>query len=126
MPAVAQELPPACAPGGAAVTGRVEVSAADAKTYQVRPFAVAAGTTTVHITYDWGSNGPPETPLTATTVDLGVWDEDGYRSAEGFRGWGGSRHKDVTIAADEATRNFEASPVSAGTWWLEFGMGAVA
>jgi hypothetical protein len=125
VPAIAQDAPPACAPGGPPVTGSVELEPADAKDYQVRPFAVADGTTTLHVTYDWGSNSP-ETPLTATVVDLGLWDEDGYRSADGFRGWGGSRHPEVTIAADQATRNFEAAPVDAGTWWLEFGIGAVA
>lgn len=127
LPATAQDARPICRPGGEAVTGRVELSPEDARTYQVRPFTVAGRTTTVHVTYDWGSTSPAgENPLTATTVDLGIWDEGGYRSAEGFRGWGGSRHKDVTISADEATRSFKASPVNPGTWWLEFGMGAVS
>jgi hypothetical protein len=127
LPAQALAAPPTCAPGQAPITGNVDVTTDDAKTYQVRPFQVAAGTTTIKITYDWGNTGPGGgTPLTATTVDLGVWDEDGYRSAQGFRGWGGSRHKTVKIAADSATRTFKPGAVEPGTWWLEFGIAAVA
>ena len=86
-PATALPTPPTCAPGQSAVTGNVNVTSDDVKTYQVRPFQVAAGTTTVKVEYDWGNAGPGGgTPLTATTIDLGVWDEDGYRSADGFRG----------------------------------------
>jgi hypothetical protein len=127
VPASAAPPPPNCAPGQPAVTGHVDVTTDDAKTYQVRPFQVGPGTTTVRVEYDWGNTGPGGgTPLTATTIDLGVWDEDGYRAADGFRGWGGSRHKTVKIAADSATRSFKPGPVKPGTWWLEFGVAAVA
>ncbi len=123
----AADDPLACTPGGDPVGGRVEISPADTGTYQLRPFEVAAGTTRVEVSYDWGSASLlGDTPLTATTVDLGVWDADGYRSADGFRGWAGSRHRQVSIAVDEATRTMKAGPIEAGTWWVEFGIAAVA
>ncbi len=125
--AAAQTPPPPCVPGGDPVTGRVELAPGDAKTYQLRPFAVAPGTTRVEVRYDWGNASPlGDTPLTATTVDLGLWDADGYRSADGFRGWAGSRHREVFVARDGATRTMYPGVVEPGTWWVEFGIAAVA
>ncbi len=124
LPAQAQEAPPACVPGGEPVSGRVDFAPAQAKTYDLVPFAVAPGTTRIEIVYDWGGASFLEgSQFTSTTVDLGLWDQHGYRDPDGFRGWGGSRHREVFVQADQATRNFEPRPVEPGTWWLEFGIG---
>ncbi len=58
--------------------------------------------------------------------DLGLWDENGYRSASGFRGWSGSRHKSVILEACRATRCYRAGPINAGVWYAELGLAAVA
>ncbi len=121
----AQTAPPAC--GATPITGDASLSPADAKTYQLVPFEVPTSTTRIDVAYDWADNSPLGSgPTTGTTVDLGVWDADGYRSADGFRGWSGSRHKQVHIAVDTAERNYRPGTIEAGTWWLEFGIGAVA
>ena len=88
----------------------------------------------VSVAYTWADNsGPPETPLTQTVLDLGLWDADGYRSATGFRGWSGSRqgriHADqapVEVTARTASRGYTAGPIEAGTWHVELGIAAVA
>ena len=62
------------------------VGTADAKTYRMLPFNVAPGTGRIELSYGWTDKaGPPSTPLTSTTLDLGLWDQHGYRSAAGFR-----------------------------------------
>ena len=81
-----------CAPGEPVIEMIGEVTSADAKTYEILPFFVAAGTGRIEVAYGWSDNGAlPSTPLTATTLDLGVWDHHGYRNPDGFRGWPGSR-----------------------------------
>jgi hypothetical protein len=99
-------------PGGDTVelTGGVEES--EEKSYAVLPVDVRAGTTRVEVGYRWADRQPfGGTPITQTVLDLGVYDADGYRAANGFRGWSGSRqgklHNDQTpvfIQADSADR----------------------
>ncbi len=98
----------------------------DEKTYRVVPFEVAPGVGALEIVYTW-------TPIHDTVLDLGVWDEHGYRGAEGFRGWSGNRHgvahvghDPVRIGPGEATRCYRPGPIGAGTWHIEIGAGSVA
>jgi hypothetical protein len=108
---------------------------ADAKTYRLFPFTVGAPTGRVEVSYRWAENSgnPPGNPLTATTLDLGLWDEDGYRQAEGFRGWGGSRQGRIDrdqapsfVQEDSADRGYVAGRVNPGVWTAELGIAAVA
>jgi len=131
---------PVCAPRGPAVTYTGAITSSDAKTYSEHPFAVASGTTRVEVTYDWadqpllpGLPPPPSTPLTQTVLDLGLWDQHGYRDHNGFRGWSGSREgrtstgqEPVFVQADIAQRGYRPDPIEPGVWWAELGVGAVA
>jgi hypothetical protein len=128
-------LPPAenaCAPGAEALEFRGEVGTADAKTYLYQPFEVSADTRRVELSYQWTEKpGLPDTPLTTTTLDLGLYDQRGVRA--GFRGWGGSRQGrldrnqfPVFVQADAADRGFEPGPIQPGTWYAELGIAAVS
>ena len=118
--------PEVCAPDVGVVTLTGTVTPDLAKTYRVEPFEVATGTTRVEVGYSW-------TPSEGTTLDLGLWDADGYRSPEGFRGWGGSREGRLDqgmsrawVQADSAERAFTPGTVEAGTWYVELGFAEVA
>ena len=124
----------ACVPGAAPIELTGSVTSAEAKTYQILPFEVAPGSGRVEVSYRWTDKaGPPSTPLTATTLDLGLYDEKGYRNPAGFRGWGGSRQgridqdkPPVFVEAGVADRGFNPGPVNAGTWFVELGIAAVS
>lgn len=100
------------------------------KTYAYLPFLVGPGVQRVELRYGWTARSPlPSTPLTGTTVDLGLWDARGLRS--GFRGWGGSRQgrldRDtgpVFVEAQSADRGFYPGPIQAGRWHIELGLAA--
>ncbi|MES2684625.1 MAG: CehA/McbA family metallohydrolase [Pseudomonadota bacterium] len=125
----------ACAPGNPAMELTGSVSTADAKTYLLQPFTVAAGTERVEVSYRWTerANNPPNNPLTATTLDLGLWDERGTFNAEGFRGWGGSRQGRIDreqspsfVQEDSADRGYVPGAVKPGVWTAELGIAAVS
>lgn len=126
----ATETPPTCSPDGGAVEFEGRVTDADAKTYELLPFSVAEGTTRVEVGYDWR---PDEDD---TTLDLGLWDEDGPGTPAGFRGWSGSRqgHLDDThdtmgpiwVQADSAERGYRPGPVEPGIWNVDLGIASVA
>lgn len=126
--------PRACDPRLPAIELTGEVSAADAKTYRMLPFEVSASTGRVEVSYRWTEkSGPPPSPLTATTLDLGLWDERGYRAADAFRGWGGSRQgridrddPPIFVQADSADRGFTPGPIRPGVWHAELGIAAVS
>ena len=133
-PGPARAAAPVCSPGHP-VTYTGEVASGQARSYLVRPFTVAAGTTRVEATYDWADKQPalPNNPITQTVFDLGVWDQHGYRSVDGFRGWSGSRagrvstgQPPVFIQQDVAQRGYRPGPIQPGQWWLELGIAAVA
>lgn len=123
-----------CTPGSAPIELTGSVTEAQAKTYQVLPFEVGAGTGRVELSYRWTERqGPPGTPATGTTLDLGLWDEKGYRNQAAFRGWGGSRQgridqdkPPVFVQADSADRGFFPGDVEPGTWFAEVGIAAVS
>ena len=125
---------PACTPGGAPITVDGSMSAEDAKTYRTIPFEVASGTTRVEVGYRWDDVRPmPGSPLVQTVVDLGLWDEDGVGTPEGFRGWSGSRQgktalgqPPVWVQADSAERGYRPGPVEPGIWNVDLGIAAVA
>lgn len=133
----AVEGPAACGPATGPVTFSGAVTRADAKTYKVLPFAVQPGTTRVEVSYSWGDvhvtpMPPPSTPATQTVFDIGLWDQDGYRSPAGFRGWSGSRQGrtgsgtgPVWVQADAAERGYLPGAVQPGTWWVDLGIAAV-
>lgn len=117
---------PGCAPGGPPVTFTGSVAAADARTYRELEFAVADGTTRVEVTYGWTESGPAPAQ-TATVLDLGLWDP------EGFRGWSGSRggrvstgQEPVFVQPDVAARGYVPGPIPAGPWFVDLGIANVA
>ncbi|MFP5305417.1 MAG: CehA/McbA family metallohydrolase [Gammaproteobacteria bacterium] len=122
-----------CDPRGEALEFRGSVASADAKTYLLQPFFVAPGTGRVELAYGWSGSGLPSTPLTATTLDLGLWDQRGYRVPEGFRGWSGSRQgridqnqSPVFVEAAAAERGYVPGTIESGVWHAELGIAAVA
>ena len=117
----------ACGSPGAPLRLSGQVAEDDAESYSVYPFAVPDGVGRVEVAYRWEEVQPAaSTPLTKTTIDLGLWDEDGYRSETGFRGWSGSRQSQVFVQDNAATRGYRPGAVRAGTWWVELGFAAVA
>jgi hypothetical protein len=119
--------PPVCVPGGKPVVIRGTAFPGDDRQYLVLPFEVRPGAARLEIDYDWDplSPAPPDNPLTQTIFDLGLWDEKGYRAAEGFRGWSGSRHKHVFVQGDSAQRSYRPGPINPGIWHAELGIAAV-
>jgi hypothetical protein len=110
--------------GTARLTGRFEP--AEHKTYRVLPVAIPAGTQRVEVGYRWS-------PEHDTVLDLGVWDTAGYRAAEGFRGWSGSRaarahqgEDPVWIEAGAADRCYRGGAIEPGVWWIELGAGEIS
>lgn len=105
-------------------------TSSERRSYAYLPFAVPQGTQRIEVLYGWSSRDAiPSNPLTATTVDLGLWDSRGLES--GFRGWGGSRQGrldsgsgPVFIQADAADRGFEPGPIQPGIWHVELGLAA--
>jgi hypothetical protein len=135
--AQAQDAPP-CAPDGPPVVHTGSVGPADAKTYRALPFEVAPGTTRVEVGYSWVDVVPlPGLPvvdgLVQTVFDLGLWDQGGVGTPDGFRGWSGSRQGKVAegqdpvwVQADSAERGYRPGPVAPGTWHVDLGVAAVA
>lgn len=137
-PAGPTDTPPLCSPlrGPIEITG--SIAEADAKTYRMQPFQVAPGTGRIELSYGWSdhmplSSLPTAGSLAASTLDLGLWDQRGYRSAAGFRGWSGSRQgridrqqKPVFVQADSADRGYRPGAITPGVWYAELGVGAVA
>jgi hypothetical protein len=119
--------PPVVEPGGPPVVIKGTAFPGDEKTYLVLPFEVRPGTTRVDVDYEYKAcePAPPANPLTRTVLDLGLWDERGYRSAAGFRGWSGSRARHVWVQADDAQRGYRPGPVNPGIWHVELGLAAV-
>lgn len=122
-----------CSPDQGPVELSGELSAAAAKTYLLLPFEVMAGTGRVEVGYSWADSGSGGTPLTQTVFDLGLWDEAGYRSPAGFRGWSGSRQgridagqEPVFVQADTAERGYVPGAIKPGLWHVELGVAAVA
>lgn len=112
------------------ITGNV--GSGDAKTYRALPFEVLAGTRRVEVWYEWIENpGPPGSPASSTTLDLGLWDSRGYRNQDAFRGWGGSRQgrnaeRPVYVENDIADRGFMPGDILPGTWYVDLGIAAVS
>jgi hypothetical protein len=128
---------PACAPGGPPVVLTGTATPADAKTYRDLPFDVQPGTTRVEVGYRWADGlALPAVPvvedLTHAVFDLGLWDEDGVGTVDGFRGWSGSRQgktatgqAPVWVQADTAERGYRPDPVEPGTWHVDLGIATV-
>lgn len=99
----------------------------DERSYLLLPFDVPPETARVEVAYGWAPRrpAPPDNLLNRTVLDLGLWDEHGYRAAEGFRGWSGDRLPTVFVQADQASRGYRPGPIGAGRWHVELGVGAV-
>ena len=131
---IAPSAASACVPGAPAVELTGSVASGDAKTYRMLPFTVGAGTGRVELSYRWTEkSGPPANPITATTLDLGLWDQNGFRATDGFRGWGGSRQgridrdqPPIFVEAGIADRGFVPGPVQPGVWYADLGIAAVS
>lgn len=124
----------ACAPGGDPVELSGRVGADEAKTYLLLPVDIAEGTTRIEVGYSWESlpAGDGDEEAGESVFDLGLWDTDGYRAPDGFRGWSGSRQGKVAedqdpvfIQADEAERGYLPGPIDPGEWHVELGVAAV-
>ncbi len=96
------------------------------KTYRLLPVVVPEGTRRLEVGYRWW-------PEHDTVLDLGLWDTAGYRAAEGFRGWSGSRaarahqgEDPVWIEEGAADRCYRAGVIEPGVWWVELGVGEVS
>lgn len=126
--------PAVCMPGAAPLEFTGSVTQNDARSYRLLPFEVGPGTGRVELAYRWFEHsGPPGTPATSTTLDLGLWDQRGYRHPAAFRGWGGSRQgridgndPPIFVQADSADRGFSPGPIVPGTWFAELGIAAVS
>ena len=120
--------PPVAVPDGEPVVIKGTAFPGDEKQYLMLPFEVKSGTARLEVEYDWDALPPsiPDNLLTQTIFDLGLWDEHGYRSADGFRGWSGSRHKQVFIQADSAQRAYRPGPINPGIWHVDLGIAAVS
>ena len=124
----------ACAPRAGPQTVSGSVSSGDAKQYRAIAFEVAPGTGRIEVAYGWTDNpGPPPSPLTATTLDLGLWGPDGYRQPDQFRGWSGSRQgrldqeqAPVFVEAGAAERGYVPGAIEPGTWYVDLGIAAVS
>lgn len=124
----------ACAPGAGPQTVAGSVANGDAKQYRAIAFEVAPGTGRIEVAYGWTDNpGPPSSPLTATTLDLGLWGPDGYRQPDQFRGWSGSRQgrldqeqAPVFVEAGAAERGYVPGAIEPGTWYVDLGIAAVS
>ena len=119
--------PPTCEPDGEAVTITGTAFSRDVGQRLMLPFEVRPGTARLVVSVEGKDLPPvpPRNPLTETVLDVGLWDEHGYRAAEGFRGWSGSRHATVFVQADDATRAYRPGPVGAGIWHVDLGIAAV-
>ncbi|HEX6596678.1 MAG TPA: CehA/McbA family metallohydrolase [Acidimicrobiales bacterium] len=119
--------PPVCEPDGADVVIKGTALPGDERTRLMLPFEIRPGTGRLEVDYEWKvlPPAPPDNPLTQTVLDLGLWDEHGYRDAEGFRGWSGSRATSVFVQADDASRAYRPGPIGAGVWYVELGIAAV-
>ena len=120
-----------CRPGGPPVELKGSVAPSDVNGYRELPVAVGSGTTRIEVGYEWKSAGS-ESQTDKTVVDLGLWDEQGTLDPAGFRGWSGSRQGKVAegqdpifVQADAAERGYVPGPITAGTWSVELGFGAV-
>jgi hypothetical protein len=118
---------PSCGPGKA-VTIRGRIGPGRENDYLLLPFKVRPKTTRVEVGYRWEGRGVGDTVL-----DLGLWDEDGYRAVKGFRGWSGDRHGNlergdlpIFVQANRATRNYSPGIVKPGRWHVELGVGAIS
>ncbi|HEX4872199.1 MAG TPA: CehA/McbA family metallohydrolase [Nevskiaceae bacterium] len=123
-----------CRPGGPLLVLEGAVSPAEARSHRALPFAVAEGSQRLELRYGWTDRpGPPASPLTATTLDLGLFDADGLFSVRAARGWGGSRQgrldrdqPPIFIEAGAADRGFQPGPIEPGVWTVDLGIAAVA
>jgi hypothetical protein len=124
---------PACEPGADPVELSGEVEANEAKSYLVLPVEVVEGTTRIEVGYAWESLPADDEDAGESVFDLGLWDADGYRAPDGFRGWSGSRQgkvgegqDPVFVQADDAERGYLPGRIEPGTWHVELGVAAVA
>jgi hypothetical protein len=120
---VTPEPTPVPLDGTVTLTGRFAPE--EHKSYRVLPVVVPEGTRRLEVGYRWS-------PEHDTVLDLGIWDTAGYRAAEGFRGWSGSRagrahqgEAPVWIEDEAADRCYRAGPIEPGTWWIELGGGEI-
>jgi hypothetical protein len=119
--------PPVCRTEGPDVVISGTVFPKDSKTYLILPFEVGPGASRLEVEYEFEALGPalPKNLVTQTILDLGLWDRRGYRSAEGFRGWSGSRQRRVFLEACRATRCYRPGAIEPGTWYAELGLAAI-
>lgn len=119
--------PPVCRTDGPDVVISGTVFPKEAKTYVVVPFEVGPGVRRLELDYAFNALAPtlPSNPITKTVIDFGLWDDSGYRSVKGFRGWSGSRQPRIFVEACRASRCYRAGPIEPGIWYAELGLAAI-
>ena len=87
-----------------------ELTGADHQSYVYVPFTVPEGVAQISVSF--GYSGREQ----RTTVDLGLFDPDG------FRGWSGGNKSAFTLAESFATPSYLPGPIAPGEWQLVLGI----
>lgn len=122
-----------CPLDGEAISITGSIAGGTAKEYFVIPVDIPSGTQRIEFLYGWEEINPlPSTgidPNDSTVLDLGWWDQHGYRDPAGFRGWSGSRQARLDqgqqpgfIEAAQAERGYTAGVIKPGVWFAEIGV----
>jgi hypothetical protein len=102
---------------GAAPTTLVKHYGTSSERYQYVPFNVPAGTTRLHVTYQYDkANGD-------NVVDLGVFEPGSLDlGTAAFRGYTGGARSEFTLTAATATQGYKPGPLPPGQWHLLLGL----
>jgi hypothetical protein len=101
------------------VRGRFEPGPPD---WAYIPVDVPAGVRELAVRYTY-DRPPPPSGVAGNALDIGVFDQHGYRLGDqrGFRGWSGGARDSFTISRSAATPGYLPGPVGRGTWHLVLG-----
>jgi predicted metal-dependent phosphoesterase TrpH len=107
----------AYAAGGAqtrTISGRIGYGEAD---WVYIPVVVPQGVRQIAVSYTYDRPTPPPGAL-GNALDIGIFDESGYRLGDpsGFRGWSGGFRTSFAISRAEATPGYLPGPVRRGVW----------
>jgi hypothetical protein len=107
-----------------AVTGRFEIGAPD---WVYLPVEVPPGVREIAVVYSYDRPTPPP-GVPGNALDIGIFDENGYRlgDAAGFRGWSGGFRDSFAISRSAATPGYLPGPVNPGRWHVILGPYTVA
>lgn len=101
------------------LTGHIDPS--QVMTFVYAPFDVPPGVTSIYVLQSYSEKGA------GNALDLGIFDQRGYRMMDaqngtsGSRGWSGGFRNNFTITPSWATPGYNAGPISPGTWNVVLG-----